>query len=142
MFNANFGNDLITNLQLGLPDRLIVSLGSTYRGFRNWSNRFFLSDRWQATDRLTLHLGFRYEPFTRPVDVTGRTELSMDSDLNNFAGSFGFAYRLPGEAGRLRGSLGTHYRELFPVTYGQSRLNAPNTVTSVLIRPDLRTTAR
>ena len=137
VFSRNFGNDAITNMRLGLPNRLIVSLGSTYRGFRNFSNRFFLGDRWQATDRLTLHLGFRYEPFTRPVDVTGRTELAMDSDLNNFAGSFGFAYRLPGEAGVLRGNFGTHYGDLFPVTYGQARLNAPHTVTSVLIRPPM-----
>ncbi len=139
LFNANFGNDLITNLRLGLPDRLVVSLGSTYRGFRNWSNRFFLGDRWAVTDRLGLYLGLRYEPFTRPVDVTGRTELSMDSDRNNFAGTFGFAYRLPGEAGVLRGNFGTHYGELFPVTYGQSRLNAPHTVTTIVIRPDLAT---
>ena len=122
-----------------MPNRLIVSLGSTYRGFRNWSNRFFVSDRWKATNRLTLHLGLRYEPFTRPVDVTGRTDLSMGSDLNNFAGSFGFAYRLPGGSGLLRGNLATHYGDLFPVTYGQARLNAPHTVTSVLIRPDLAT---
>ena len=137
LFNANFGNDAITNLRLGLPNRLVVSLGSTYRGFRNWSSQFFLGDRWQATDRLTLHLGFRYEPFTRPIDVTGRTELDMDSDLNNFGGSFGFAYRLPGNAGVLRGNFASVYGELFPVTYGQSRLNAPHTVTSVLIRPPL-----
>ena len=139
VFNANFGNDAITNLRLGLPDRLIVSLGSTYRGFRNWSNRFFLSDRWRATNRLQLNLGIRYEPFSRPIDVTGRTELSMDSDLNNFGGSFGFAYRLPAEVGVLRGNFGSHYGELFPVTYGQARLNAPHTVTSVLIRPDIAT---
>lgn len=139
LFNANFGNDAITNLRLGLPDRLIVSLGSTYRGFRNWSNLFFLSDRWQATNRLQLSLGIRYEPFSRPIDVTGRTELAMDSDLNNLGGSFGFAYRLPAEAGVLRGNFGSHYGELFPVTYGQARLNAPHTVTSVLIRPDIAT---
>ncbi len=139
LFQPNFGNDAITNVRLGLPSRLIVSLGSTYRGFRNWSNRFFLGDRWQASNRLTLHLGLRYEPFTRPFDVTGRTELGMHSDWNNLAGSFGFAYRLPGDAGVLRGAFGTHYGDIFPVTYGQARLNAPHTVTSVNIRPDLAT---
>ena len=139
VFSGNFGNDAITNVRLGLPSRLIVSLGSTYRGFRNWSNRFFLSDRWQVSDRLTLHLGLRYEPFTRPSDVTGRTELTMDSDLNNFAGSLGFAYRLPAGTGVLRGNFGSHYGDLFPVTYGQARLNAPHTVTSVIVRPPLAT---
>ena len=139
VFGANFGNDAITNIRLGLPTRMIVSLGSTYRAFRNWSNRFFVSDRWQATDRLTLHLGFRHEPFTRPVDITGRTELAMTSDINNFGGSFGFAYRLPADAGVVRGNFGSHYGDLFPVTYGQSRLNAPHTVTTVINRPDLAT---
>ena len=137
LFRANFGNDAITNLRLGLPSQLIVSLGSTYRGFRNWYNNFFLGDRWQATDRLTLQLGFRYQPFSRPVDVTGRSELAMDSDRNNVGGSFGFAYRLPGEAGILRGAFGIQYGDIFPVTYGQDRLNAPHTVTSVIQRPDL-----
>lgn len=139
LFRSNFGNDAITNLRLGLPSQLIVSLGSTYRGFRNWYNNFFLGDRWQATDRLTLHLGFRYQPFSRPVDVTGRSELAMDSDRNNVGGSFGFAFRLPGEAGVLRGAFGTQYGDIFPVTYGQDRLNAPHTVTSVIQRPDLAT---
>ena len=139
IFQPNFGNDAITNVRLGLPSSLIVSLGSTYRGFRNWSNSFFLGDRWQASDRLALHLGLRYEPFTRPLDVTGRTELSMDSDWNNLGGSFGFAYRLPGDTGVLRGAFGTHYGDIFPVTYGQARLNAPHTVTSVNLRPDLAT---
>ncbi len=139
VFGANFGNDAIANVRLGLPNRLIVSLGSAYRAFRNWSNSFFLGDTWRATDRLSLHLGLRYEPFTRPFDVTGRTQLSMDSDANNLAGSFGFAYHLPGSGGVLRGNWGTHYGELFPVTYGQARLNAPHVVTSVLIRPDLAT---
>ena len=139
LFQPNFGNDAITNVRLGLPSTLIVSLGSTYRGFRNWSNSYFLGDRWQASDRLTLHLGLRFEPFTRPIDVTGRSELSMDSDWNNIAGSFGFAYRLPGESGVLRGAFGTHYGDIFPVTYGQDRLNAPHTVTTVNIRPDLAT---
>lgn len=139
LFRSNFGNDAITNLRAGLPSQLIVSLGSTYRGFRNWYNNFFLGDRWQATDRLTLHFGFRYQPFTRPVDVTGRSELAMDSDTNNVGGSFGFAYRLPGEAGVLRAAIGTQYGDIFPVTYGQDRLNAPHTVTSVMLRPDLGT---
>ena len=139
VFRPNFGNDAITNVRLGLPTRLIASLGSTYRGFRNWHNSFFLGDRWQASDRLTLHFGLRYEPFTRPIDVTGRSELAMSSDLNNFAGSLGFAYRLPGEAGVVRAAFGTHYGDLFPVTYGQDRLNPPHTVTSVILRPDLAT---
>ena len=136
-FRPNFGNDAITNLRLGLPTTLIASLGSTYRGFRNWSNQIFLGDRWQASKNLTLNLGFRYEPVTRPHDVTGRSNLNMDSDLNNFGGSFGFAYRLPDRWGVLRAGYGLLYGEIFPVTYGQDRLNKPHTVTTIFPRPDL-----
>ncbi|MCY4187694.1 MAG: TonB-dependent receptor [Bryobacterales bacterium] len=139
VFRPNFGNDAITNVRLGLPSRLIASLGSTYRGFRNWHNSFFLGHRWQAAGRLSLHMGLRYQPFTRPVDVTGRSDLAMDSDLNNLAGSFGFAYRLAGGAGVIRAAYGTHYGDIFPVTYGQDRLNPPHTVTSVILRPELAT---
>ena len=139
IFRPNFGNDAITNVRLGLPSLLVASLGSTYRGFRNWHNSFFVGDSWRASQRLTLHFGVRYEPFTRPLDATGRSDLAMDSDLNNFAGSFGFAYRLPRETGVLRGSYGAHYGEIFPVTYGQDRLNPPHTVTSINQAPDLAT---
>ena len=138
-FRANFGNDAITNVRLGLPSWLFVSQGFTYRGFRNWSNSFFVGDLWQATDSLTLHFGLRYEPFTRPIDVTGRSDLAIDSDMNNFTGSFGFAYRPPGQLGVLRGAYGTHYGEIFPVTYGQDRLNPPHTVMSIFVRPELTT---
>ncbi len=137
LFRPNFGNDAITNLRLGLPSTLIASLGSTYRGFRNWANKIFVGDRWQASKNLTLNLGFRYEPVTRPHDVTGRSDLNMDSDRNNFAGSFGFAYRLAGQWGVLRGAYGTQYGDIFPVTYGQDRLNKPHTVTTIFVRPDL-----
>ena len=137
LFRPNFGNDAITNLRLGLPSTLVASLGSTYRGFRNWANKFFAGYRRQAAKNLTLNLGFRHEPVTRPRDVTGRSDLNMDSDRNNFAGSFGFAYRLGGEWGVLRGAYGTQYGDIFPVTYGQDRLNKPHTVTTVFVKPDL-----
>ena len=137
LFRPNFGNDAITNLRLGLPSTLIASLGSTYRGFRNWSNKFFLGCRRQASKNLTLRLGLRYEPVTRPRDVTGRSDLNMDSDRNNVAGSFGFAYRLADRWGVLRGAYATQYGDIFPVTYGQDRLNKPHTVTTIFVRPNL-----
>lgn len=137
LFRPNFGNDAIANLRLGLPSTLVASLGSTYRGFRNWANKVFLGDRWQASKNLTLDLGFRYEPVTRPQDSTGRSDLNMDSDTNNFGGSFGFAYRLPNRWGVLRGAYGVQYGDIFPVTYGQDRLNKPHTVTTIFVSPDL-----
>jgi hypothetical protein len=136
-FRDDFGNDTITNLRLGLPAQLNKLVGTTYRGYRNWDTQLFVGDRWQATDGLTLSLGLRYEPSTRPNDVTGRSSLGFDSDLNNWAGSFGFAHRLPGRWGVLRGAYGLIYGQIFPVTYGQDRLNPPYALRVSLQAPDL-----
>jgi hypothetical protein len=133
----DFGNDTITNLRLGLPSQLNKLVGTTYRGYRNWDTQLFLGDRWQATHDLTLSFGLRYEPSTRPYDVTGRSHLAYDSDLNNWAGSFGFAQRLPGRWGVLRGAYGLIYGQIFPVTYGQDRLNPPFSLRVSLNAPNL-----
>ncbi|MEZ5355118.1 MAG: hypothetical protein R2762_20985 [Bryobacteraceae bacterium] len=136
-FRNDFGRDAITNLRMGTPSQLIQALGTTYRGFRNWDSAIFAGDRWQATSSLTLQFSLRYEAWTRPHDVTGRSNLQLDSDLNNFAPSFGFAQRMPGKWGVLRGAYGLHYGEIFPVTYGQDRLNAPNSLRIVINQPNL-----
>jgi hypothetical protein len=136
-FRDDFGNVTITNLRLGLPTQLNKLVGSTYRGFRNWDTQFFVGDRWQATDTLTLSFGLRYEPSTRPYDVTRRSDLAYGSDLNNWSGSFGFAYRLPARWGVLRGAYGLLYGQIFPVTYGQDRLNPPHSLRVSLQAPDL-----
>ena len=136
-FAADFGRDAITNFRSGTASRLIISLGSTYRGFRNVDGKFFVGDRWRATNNLTISTSLRYEPFSRPNDVTGRSELPFDSDLNNWGGSFGLAYRLPNRWGVLRAAYGLLYGEIFPVTYGQDRLNTPHTATIVIPAPDL-----
>ncbi len=137
LFANDFGRDAITNFRSGTASRLIISLGSTYRGFRNVDGKFFIGDRWQATNNLTVSTSLRYEPFSRPADVTGRSELPFDSDLNNWGGSFGLAYRLPNGWGVLRAAYGLVYGEIFPVTYGQDRLNTPHTATIVIPAPDL-----
>ncbi len=136
-FRNDFGRDAITNLRLGTPSQLIQALGTTYRGFRNWDGNLYAGDRWQATSSLTLHYSLRYEWWTRPHDVTGRSNLKFDSDLNNFAPTFGFAQRMPRKWGVLRGAYGLHYGEIFPVTYGQDRLNAPHSLRIVLNQPNL-----
>jgi len=136
-FRSDFGRDLITNLRLGQPSQLIIALGEPYRAFRNWQSKLFVGDRWQASKNWTVHAALRYEPSTRPRDVTGASNLNFDSDLNNFGGSFGFARRLPGKWGVLRAAYGLLYGEIFPVTYGQDRLNAPGSIRIVLLTPNL-----
>jgi hypothetical protein len=97
----------------------------------------YASDRFTVGRALTLSVGLSWEPFGKPNDVTGRTTLKFDSDLNNLAPRFGFAYRLPHNYGTLRGAYGVMFGQIFPATYGQDRLNLPYNVRLSLPAPDL-----
>jgi hypothetical protein len=136
-FNNNFGHDTITNMRLGKPSRYARALGDIRRGFRSWDAEFYLGDRWQATSDLTLTLGLRYQPAYAPVEVNQRSQIPYDCDCNNFAPQLGFAYRLGGNWGVLRGAYGLHYGELFAVTYSQARFNPPDNVSVVISPPKL-----
>ena len=137
-FRDDFGRDAITNLRMGTPSLFIQALGTTYRGFRNWQSAFYLGDRWRATGNLTLDVGLRYELCTKPFDVTERSKLPIQSDSNNWGPRFGFAYRLGKPWGVVRGAYGLLFGELFPVSFGQDRLNPPASFKVVLPVPDLR----
>ena len=137
-FRDNFGRDAITNLRMGTPSAFIQALGTSYRGFRNWQSSFYFGDRWRATGNLTLDIGLRHELFTKPFDVTERSILPVRSDLNNWGLRFGFAYRLPKPWGVIRSSYGLLFGELFPVAFGQDRLNPPASFKVVLPTPELK----
>ena len=67
----------------------------------------------------------------------GYSELPYSCDCNNFAPSFGFAYRVPG-IGILRGAYGLHYGEIFTATYSQERFNPPGNIRLRISAPDLK----
>ncbi len=136
-FSNNFGNEAITNFRLGKPTRLLKTVGSFHRGFRQWANQFFVSDTWKAGANLTLSFGLRYELVTPPQEVNEFETLPYGCDCNNFAPRFGFAYQLPDQWGTLRGAYGISYGEIYPVTYSQYRINAPNVVRLVVLAPKL-----
>jgi len=127
-FGDNFGRDAVTNLRMGTPTRYSITIGNTGRGFRNWESAFFLGDRWQASRNLTLSLGLRYEPISRPIEVNGIDIVPYDCDCNNLAPSLGIAYRAPGRWGVLRTAYGIHFGQIFPATYGQARFNPPGNI--------------
>ncbi|MBL8217555.1 MAG: TonB-dependent receptor [Bryobacterales bacterium] len=124
-FRNDFGRDAITNFRMGIPSRYSTGLGELDRGFRRWEQQVFAGDTWQARPGLTLTFGVRYEPARVPYEVNGRTKITARCDCNNIGPSFGFAQRLPGEWGVLRGAYGLHYGEIFAVTYQQLRWNIP-----------------
>jgi hypothetical protein len=136
-FSNDFGRDAITNLRLGAPTQYIVSIGDVHRGFRSWDSHYYAGDTWNVSSDLSLQYGLRYQPGSRPVEVNGLNVIAYDSDRNNFAPQFGFAYRLPQPWGVLRAAYGLHYGEIFPVTFQQVRFSPPGSVKIVVTAPSL-----
>ncbi len=136
-FRNDFGRDAITNLRLGIPTRFSGALGETHRGFRNWDMQYFAGDEWRTRPNLTLSVGLRYSPVTRPAEVNGLTDVGFPCDCNNVGGHFGLAYDLPRDWGVLRAAYGLHYAEVFPSTYHQVRFNPPSVFKIVVANPDL-----
>ena len=136
-FSNNFNNDAITNFRLGKPTRLLKTVGSFHRGFRQWSNQFYVADTWKLRPDLTLNFGLRYELVTTPREVNEFETLPYSCDCNNFAPRFGFAYNIGDRLGTLRAAYGISYGEIYPVTYSQFRINAPNVVRLVVLQPRL-----
>ena len=58
-------------------------------------------------------------------------------DCNNLAPLFGFAYRLPGDWGVLRGGYSVQYGEIYPVTFQQVRFDPPWSSKVVVPSPSL-----
>ena len=137
IFNNNFGNDVISNVRLGRPTQYTLAIGDIRRGFRSWDAVFYAGDQWQASPNLTLTLGLRYQPAFAPSEVNQRSRILFDCDCNNLAPRLGFAYRLGGNRGVVRGAYGLHYGEIFPVTYSQARFNPPDNITVLISPPKL-----
>ena len=129
--------DAITNLRLGTPSSYSKALGNTHRGFRYWDLQYYAGDDWRLKPDLTLHLGVRYQPLTRPTEVNGLNDLPYRCDCNNVAPRFGFAYRFNDKWGAIRGAYGMHFGEIFSATFGQARFNPPGNLKLRLSAPNL-----
>jgi hypothetical protein len=135
-FSNDFGESGITNLRLGRPSQHIVSIGNVDRGFRLWEAQVYAGDNWRISPRLNLQYGLRWQPVTRPTEVNKLNTFPYDSDWNNLGPSFGFAYRLPKQYGIFRGAYGTHFGDIFYVTYQQIRFSPPLNHKIVVITPE------
>jgi hypothetical protein len=134
-FRDDFGRDMITNLRMGTPSTYSVAIGEIHRAFRNWELQAFAGDRWNASSKLTLTYGVRWEPWTRPIDKTGLSQLNIRPDWNNLGGEAGFAYRL--RRGVLRGAAAALYGQVYPINYGQDRFNPPNNTYVYILAPNI-----
>jgi len=136
-FGNDFGRDAITNLRMGTPSQHIVSIGDVHRGFRSWEPAAYAGGRFRLGAATDFSWGLRWQAATRPVEVNGRNVVPYDSDLNNWAPSFGVAQRLGSRGGVFRAAAGVHFGEIFPVTYSQVRFSPPGSVKIAVPAPDL-----
>lgn len=136
-FRRDFGRDTVDNLRMGTPSVYLVALGNVHRGFRDWGAQFYVGDDWKASPNLTLSLGLRFEPSTRPTEVNELSDIPYPSDWNNWAPTFGLAWRLPAGWGTIRAAYTIQYGEIFPATFMQSRFNPPGNITLSIRAPKL-----
>lgn len=124
-FRNDFGRSAIDNFLLGAPSRFSSAVGGLDRGFRQPQGSLFAGDLVRVNGWLTVDFGMRYDPSPGYTEVNGLSDVPMRCDCNNLAPRFGFAARMPGGRGVLRGAYGIHYGGVFPATVTQVRWNAP-----------------
>lgn len=134
-FRANFGNDAITNLRLGLATTYFRGIGVLPRGFRQWDANLYAGDEWRVNGALTLTLGLRWRGANAPSEVNGMNTMPYRGDWNNAAPQAGLAWRVG--RGAVRASWGLFFGEIFPATYQQIRFNPPWNVKIIVNDPDL-----
>jgi hypothetical protein len=135
IYRDDFGRNAIDNLRMGTPSIYSQSFGIFPRSFRNWELQAYAGDRWAVNNNVALTYGIRWEPWTTPIDAMRLSKLPFRSDWTNFGGHLGLAYRLP--RGVIRSSFAVQNGQLFPVTYGQDRLNPPYNFSVAILAPDI-----
>ena len=141
-FNGQLTGYAPADYMLGLPQN-ITTPGPLYPGGgQQWRYGFFVQDKWQVSNRLTLTLGLRYELPIVPQSTTGNGTILNAAqnafipgtvpskipyhggDHNNFAPRFGFAYRMPSKL-VLRGGFGIYYNPNHMNSFTLATTNPP-----------------
>lgn len=144
--NPGTSGNAFADFLLGYPVSAQVESGDS-GGYMFRSNaRWYFNDQWRVNSNLTLNLGVRWEydgpfyekynrlsnfdPNTGQLIVAGRNGVSrtanVNSDWNNYAPRFGFAYTLPGQRNTvIRGGYGIFYDVLQENNTEGTRTNPP-----------------
>jgi hypothetical protein len=127
--NAYRGQLVFNNINdflAGKPASYLRRVGNPRIGLRRTEWHSYAQDDWQLTPTLTLNLGLRYELNTALREAVNRipSQYLLDTDKNNFAPRFGFAWQaLPKTV--VRGGYGIYYNALETVFLGLTRFNPP-----------------
>ena len=127
----------VASLLLDVPSQTGRDLNTFFPAYRQWWFFAFASDKWQATSKLTLDLGVRwefyppatpkndggfsnYDPATNNLVIAGiggnPSNLGMQTRYGYFAPRTGFAYRLSDDT-VVRGGFGMSYTPFPDNTY-------------------------
>ena len=127
----------IASVLFGVPYQVGQDTNSTFPAYRQTWLFFFVSDKWQATPKLTVDVGLRYElyppatprkaggfvnynPATNQLVQAGlngnAANLGMQTDYKNFAPRLGASYRVS-EKTVVRGGFGVSYVPFVDNTY-------------------------
>jgi Carboxypeptidase regulatory-like domain/TonB dependent receptor len=78
-FNGDMSGYSMADFMLGVPRSVVTTASMLAAHVGHWRNGFFVNDVWQATPKMTLSLGLRYELNTVAQSYTGfASELNED----------------------------------------------------------------
>lgn len=140
--NTNFDGVMVfasrTDFLRGTPAVYTRAFGDPRLDQRTREMGLYLQDDWRVRSNLQFNAGLRYEVYGTPKDRNGRVSANYETDLNNLAPRFGFAWT-PGRQSDLvvRGGGGIFFTPL-PMNYvGQLRFTPPRVQTFTYFRPSL-----
>jgi outer membrane receptor protein involved in Fe transport len=141
-FTGQYAGDGAADFLLGIPAS-VTTPGPLYPGgAAEYRNGFFVTDKWQANQKLTLTLGLRYELTTAPQSTTGNGTILDPTNTHfipttvpskipfnntnylNFAPRVGFAYRAT-DNWVVRGGYGIYYNSNHLNDYTLASTNPP-----------------
>jgi hypothetical protein len=140
--NTNFDGVMVfasrADFLRGLPAVYTRAFGDPRLDLRAREFGLYVQDDWRVRTNLQINVGVRYELYGSPADQYDRVAVSYQTDRNNFAPRFGFAWT-PGKQSNLviRGGYGIFFTPL-PMNYiGQLRFTPPRVQTFTYFRPSL-----
>jgi outer membrane receptor protein involved in Fe transport len=110
---APFTSDSLADFMVGQHNSLVQGIGE-YRDTRFNRYALFAQDEWKATNRLTINLGVRWEPFLPYWDLEDRLAVWRPGERSTRYPNAPLGLRYAGESGLPRGAINGRYGYIAP----------------------------